>query len=262
MAFTFFKKVLLQLERSVYGRIVLQPFFESLHRIGIRGMNYMQSQHIDKTGEIGAMRYALRKHKEEDGLTVFDVGANEGQFVSEMAKIFELPFQIHSFEPSSIAYKRLILNKHFANVQFHKIGLGQNYKEANLHNSGALIGTIYPMSANANEGEVITLTSIENFCSEYEIFKIFYLKIDVEGGEMDVLKGCENIIRQRKIRFIQFEYGPNCMTSRVFIKDFFEILSDYTIYRIVKDGLRRIRKYDETLEIPLTSNFLAELIIK
>ena len=54
------KFFLLKAEKSIYGRIKLQPFFESLHRISIRGMNYMQSQAIGQTGEIGAMTYAMQ----------------------------------------------------------------------------------------------------------------------------------------------------------------------------------------------------------
>ena len=48
------------------------------------------------------------------------------------------------------------------------------------------------------------------------------------------------------------------MISRVFLKDFFELLKDYQIYRIVKNGLRKL-SYNELIEIPLTSNFIAEL---
>jgi hypothetical protein len=89
-------------------------------------------------------------------------------------------------------------------------------------------------------------------------FSIYFLKIDVEGAEMDVLAGANQLIKNKKIKFLQFEYGPNCIISKVFLKDFFLLLENYTIYRILKNGLRPL-VYNEILEIPLTSNYVAEL---
>ena len=252
-------KFLYKFERAIYGRLFLQPVFESLHRIGLRGMNFMQSQLVAKTGEIEVMKYILNKHKNEDGWNLLDVGANEGQFVNELGKIFTDPFQIHSFEPSKFAYERLIHKSNHNNIRFYNHGFGNKSGQAHLFNSGALTGTIYPLDFKKNDYEIINLQTIDDFCAEKEIDRIFYLKIDVEGSELNVLKGCIDMLEKCKIRFIQFEYGPNCMEAKVYLKDFFEILQGYSIYRIVKDGIRRIKKYGEIIEIPLTSNFLAEL---
>ena len=104
------KKFLERIERSLIGKIQLQPFYESLHRISIRGMNYMQSQAIHRTGEIGAMKYVKDKRGKEH-VTLFDIGANTGQFTYEMAKIFEKNFTLHTFEPSKKAYDELIKKK-------------------------------------------------------------------------------------------------------------------------------------------------------
>lgn len=77
-----------KIEKFLIGKITLQPFYENLHRISIWGMNYMQSQDIHETGEIGAMRFAHSK-KPNGTVVMFDVGANKGQFVSEITKIFK-----------------------------------------------------------------------------------------------------------------------------------------------------------------------------
>lgn len=39
------------------------------------------------------------------------------------------------------------------------------------------------------------------------IREIDFLKIDVEGAEHLVLRGLEGLLRERRVRFVQFEYG-------------------------------------------------------
>lgn len=85
------------------------------------------------------------------------------------------------------------------------------------------------------------------------------MKIDVEGNEYNVLLGSETFLKSKKIKFIQFEFGANTIESRFFLKDFFDLLADYKIYRIVKNGLIELN-YSELYEIQLPHNFLAELI--
>ena len=84
--------------------------------------------------------------------------------------------------------------------------------------------------------------------------------MDIEGHELSALKGAKEMLEGKKIRFIQFEFGGTNVDSRTYFQDFWYLLSkNYTIYRIVKDGLHLIPKYKETQEIFTTINYLAEL---
>lgn len=247
-----------KIEKFLIGKIALQPFYESLHRISIRGMNYMQSQDIHETGEIGAMRFAHSK-KPNGTVVIFDVGANKGQFASEVTKVFKEDFKLYSFEPSSKIYN--VLEEKFknkGNVETYQFGFGRKKREINLFDTGDLIGSIYPLDSSSKEFESIVLLTVDEFCYEKNISEIFYLKIDVEGAELDVLKGAKALVESDKVHFVQFEFGPNHMKANVYLKDFFEVLKNYNIYRIVKDGLRPIKEYNELLEIPICGNFFAE----
>ena len=67
------------------------------------------------------------------------------------------------------------------------------------------------------------------------------------------------MIEEQRIRLIQFEFGGTSIDSRTYFRDFWQLLSpNYTLYRIVGNGLRRIDAYSEFLEIFVTVNFLAE----
>lgn len=249
------------IEKIFIGDVRLQPFYESLHRVSVRGMNYMQSQEITKTGEIFAMTYAKSK-VHEGKVILFDVGANRGQFTRQIIKVFQRNFQLYSFEPSSNAFNDLTRNDWGPgnDVKLYQMGLGKQSGTLTLYRPGSLFGTAYPLSDDDQaDQEIIQVNTLDQFCLENQVYEIFYLKIDVEGGEYDVLTGARDMVKNRRVKFIQFEYGPNSMQARVFLKDFFQMLSGYQIYRIVKNGLRPIQTYNEILEIPLTSNFLAEL---
>jgi FkbM family methyltransferase len=255
----FIHKFIRRLEQNLYGRKELQSLFESLHRLGLRGMGYMQSQHVEKTGEIGALTYAFEKHSENDSSYIFDVGANKGQFAVQALKVLPTDFFIHSFEPSIIAYNSLIRNVVSQRVKLHNFGLSDKKQTIKLFNSGELVGSVYPITGDDQSYEEVYLNTLDAFCEVNKIKSIYYLKIDVEGAEIDVLRGANRLINSHAIQFIQFEIGPNNLSSKTTFRDFFDILSDYSIFRILKNGIRKMPHYHEYLEIPLTSNFLAQL---
>jgi len=108
-----------------------------------------------------------------------------------------------------------------------------------------------------NLQEEVAITTLDKFCKESRIEKINYLKLDVEGNEMEVLKGAQDLLKADAVDFIQFEFGGADIDARVFLRDFVNLLKGrFNIFRIVKDGLRPLN-YSEFFEIFVTTNFLA-----
>jgi hypothetical protein len=60
-----------------------------------------------------------------------------------------------------------------------------------------------------------------------------------------------------RIDFIQFEFNEMNIISRVFLKDFYQILSNYNLYRLDSNRLIPLFNYDSTNEIFKFQNFLA-----
>lgn len=62
-------------------------------------------------------------------------------------------------------------------------------------------------SSGENVNEIsIECKTLDTICEEENICFIDYLKLDTEGAEFKILKGSENLIQNKKIKFIQFEY--------------------------------------------------------
>ena len=83
------------------------------------------------------------------------------------------------------------------------------------------------------------------------------MKIDVEGHELDVLKGFGDLIVKTKL--VQFEFGGTNIDTRTFFQDFWYFFTkkNFRIYRISPKGKILINKYDEKHEYFLTTNYIA-----
>ncbi len=62
--------------------------------------------------------------------------------------------------------------------------------------------------------------------------------MDAEGFELKILKGASGMLAAERIDGIQWEFAYNNVYSRVFFRDFYDLLSPrYHLFRLVKDGL-------------------------
>ena len=165
---------------------------------------------------------------------------------------------IFVFEPSSAAMANL--QKEFtgvAGVKLFQQALSDRVGEAVLYSdfagsgSGSLTNrNLTHVGLAMGQQEKVPVGTLADFCQQQNVSKIDFLKMDVEGYELAVLKGAANMLAAGSIRFIQFEFGGTHVDTRVFFKDFYYLLSPkYNIYRILKNGLWQVVKYGEKEEI-------------
>jgi FkbM family methyltransferase len=256
------KKVL----KPFLGRKNLQFLFERLHELSLVGMNFGGGSDPKTSGETAVLNYLRRHVDKEVTPIVFDVGANTGGYASHVISFFGRDVKLFCFEPSKKAFRLLAENMaNYENVQLYNIGFGQKSKVATLYADaeGSGLGSVYNrrlhhLGIDMVHREEINLSRLDKFCGDQGIAHVHLIKLDVEGSELDVLKGAKELIDSDRIGLIQFEIGGCNIDSRTYLQDFYYLLNPkYKIHRIVKDGLVLIDKYSERYEVFLTSNYLA-----
>jgi FkbM family methyltransferase len=74
---------------------------------------------------------------------------------------------------------------------------------------------------------------------ELDLAGVDLLKLDVEGAEMQVLRGFAGALQRHAIRAIQFEYGYAAVFSHALLADYYRLLEPhgYVIGRLARDGV-------------------------
>jgi FkbM family methyltransferase len=255
------------MKNFILGNKTLQKFWWTLYKISLKGLNYDRGHIPFANGEAYAIRYAWNKLQSNRPFVIIDAGANRGQYLqmvlSELHSSSD--FKIYCFEPQKDAYGSLIkVSGSNPNIVTENLALGSATGTVTLYKESpqAETGTLYKEPTDSSSvgfiSEAVTTDTLDHYCSSHSITSIDYLKLDVEGHEIEALKGAASLLANRKINFIQFEFGAPAIKSRVFLKDFFTLLSGYNIYRILPHGLEPIN-YTEYHELFLTTNYLSQL---
>jgi FkbM family methyltransferase len=254
----------------IAGKKGLQKYFEYVYSKAIDGMNYRNSGDFKSSGEIAAAAYVRSKvNRKGEGNIIFDVGANLGNYAMELVTVFSKENDtIYSFEPSKETYKALLKtidgNPRIIPCNFG-IGDAATTLELYTDNDTSGLASVYQRklghyNIDMSKHETINIDTIDNFCAKNNIQRIDFLKLDIEGNELNALLGAQQMLKGKKIQFIQFEFGGCNIDSRTFFQDFWYLLKDdYQFYRILKNGLQPINGYNESQEVFLTINFLLEL---
>lgn len=140
---------------------------------------------------------------------VFDVGCRDDNVFDELKPGIE----IHLFDPvqRSALIQKITGKK---NIHFNNIGLGDKKETTVFHPAygSILLRDDEPKFTDHHE-ITINIDTIENYCKENNIHHIDLLKIDTEGYDFNVIKGCGDMIKH--IRYIQFEDWTDELTKQI-----------------------------------------------
>lgn len=207
----------------------------------------------------------LRRFLPSPPYLAIDIGGNVGNFTAAL-RAMNSEIEVHIFEPSMINVKKLV--QRFCNdkkVHIQPFAVSDSEYETTLFSDELGSGMASLTKRNlAHIGVSFELTervktvALENYWNKNLARKhIDLLKIDIEGHEIDALRGLGEAIHH--VSVIQFEFGGTCIDSRVFFRDFWSVLSDagFDIFRASPNGAIRIEKYSENLESFLHANYIA-----
>ena len=181
----------------------------------IRIFGYEVRKHSSMSSSVKEPFYHFRKLLDKPHPVIFDIGAYVGDTIKQFKSSFPESY-IHAFEPFDESFA--ILKNQYQKIEklyLNNIALGDsplsNAKMYITQNKGS--SSLLQPIKDANqfwegnplltEKEVkVDVTSIDSYCQKKNIKSIDILKIDVQGNEINVLKGAKHMLKERRIKLI------------------------------------------------------------
>jgi FkbM family methyltransferase len=140
----------------------------------------------------------------QPGMTVLDVGAHHGYYSLLASKRVGARGKVFAFEPSPRERKtlrlHLILNR-CVNVSVQGLALGHEETESDLYVvQGIQTGcnSLRPPIVVSKTSRVsVRVTQLDRWLENKNIQEVNFIKLDVEGGELAVLKGAEQLLARQ-----------------------------------------------------------------
>ena len=254
-----------------YQLLNILTFF--LEKIGVntlllahKSMGILKYENDEISGEFFWIKTLGKYFDIQKNIIIFDVGANLGNYTERLNTTYPNA-TIYAFEPNPATFDSLSerYNK-TEKVSCQPLGFGSKAETsviyADANETTTEHASLYKDALQTNSHATIssfeiTIETIDNFCQQNAISQIDFLKIDTEGHELAVLQGAKKMIAEQKIPIIQFEFNEMNVLSRVFLKDFYEILPNYQFYRLDSDRLIPLGAYSPKNEIFQFQNIIA-----
>lgn len=160
--------------------------------------------------EEGEQNFLL--HFLQSGMQVFDLGAHHGLYTLLASKRVGPKGQVIAFEPSSRERRRLqwhIKLNRYANVQVEPLALGGSEGVAELFIClGPETGCNSlrpPVVSEPTKPIQVFVTTLDNYLQKSQIDLVDFIKLDVEGAELEVLKGATKLLSHKPQPIIMCE---------------------------------------------------------
>lgn len=163
----------------------------------------------------------------KEGQTFMDIGANNGYYTVLASQIVGSQGRVYSIEPNPIAYNRLIKNieiNKLDNVSTYDFALSDSTGSTNLYldsdDEDGLASLL-----NVSERNVLAKVNVKKFDEVFGNEIIHFVKMDVEGSEIAILRGMKYYLSVHKKIKIIMEWNETYTSANDFeyLKENFEI---------------------------------------
>lgn len=207
-------------------RFLRRPWLEKSHALGVRWRKWLPrvpfpirlpfgSWWLVRPNYLGEMLFWHGRFVDEEagfrfierflqpGMTVVDAGAHEGYYTLLTSKRVGRSGKVISFEPSPRERKALhwhLLINRCKNVSVQEFALGDRNEDAELHlverDQNGLNSLRPPATTAKTVALRVRVTRLDDWLRDRNLARVDFVKLDVEGAELSVLKGaCELLHR-------------------------------------------------------------------
>ena len=248
------------------NRVSSKKLPDKTKEIGNENLNKKQRENFQATGEKSIIDRLIQSKD-----IVFDVGANTGSWTQAVLNSHS-DVKIHLFEPVPQTYQSLLHNisdrLKTGNIFPNNLAMGsvEKLQKFYFYEEKPAWSTFFrrfdvekQYGIKPPKSFPVLATSLDLYCQRWGIERISFLKIDVEGGELEVLHGAENLLKKGKIDYIQFEYGGTFLDAKITLQEVFEYLQKnrYSLFKISPKGLEYKPIFGPEDEDYSYGNFLA-----
>ena len=187
---------------------------------------------------------------------IIDVGANIGEYTSLAQGISGS--EIYSFEPVIETHSKLVSNVYSnSKIKTYNLALGDTTGviDINTHSDNT-VSSILDLRPNETKTSKIKITRGDDFFKDIlQENKLYFLKIDTEGFESNVLSGFGEYLKF--IDVIQFEYGKASLISKYHLIDYYnDYNKDFLIGKIYPNKIEFKENYHWGLDDHIGPNYV------
>lgn len=181
--------------------------------------------------EIGTLN-VFKKILDENSVFI-DVGASLGLMTVYAAKNCGVK-TILSFEPEQERFNILKSNielNHIHNVTIFPFGLGMKEETVKLF-TGSFSPSIVDSEGKDNLYEIIHIKKLDDILISSQIQKVDFIKVDIEGYELEALTGCSQLLSSDNPPALCVEYVSKLQKRNNDLYDFIKQVNKYRIFQL------------------------------
>ena len=182
------------------------PFRE--YTIGVPSFDRWLCVKLHKIGLMGRDDLAFFQRHIKPGMTVIDIGANLGMYSLELARLVGEAGRVYAFEPAPLLYRvaarNIQQNGRERIVRLENLALGSKTGTAVLHLGAINSGNNFLGAPSRHSGGVrVPVARLDDVLPN---LKVDWVKIDVEGWEIEALRGMPEMLRRNPSICLYFEF--------------------------------------------------------
>ena len=206
------------------GNMILKVSNPSNRPLDVRGHLMV----LSAPGRYPPVAMAMGKYEEQTtslfertlkpGMVILDVGAHVGYFSLLAARLVGSEGKVFSFEPDPINYELLVQNielNGYTNISAANSAVGDKLGSLTLFQTALDSGrhSTYHHGLPENGSVEVNVSTLDAFLDARDWPDIDLVKVDVEGAEMDVLRGMAELLERSPGLKLIMEFNPALLQS-------------------------------------------------